>query len=219
MEQQKRFVKNTAGHSNGEGYMGKVKKVISIIAVLAVACVYAHIAKANPIYDKKVDNSEYLSTGVVWEGLMEQKFVCVEDTLDGVKVKVQVIGDVRNVQIRYRLTDNQLGKSVAEGKLEAKDIKPGKFCDFPFDTIRDARGKEYTVIFENVNANEDNGIGIFFQPMTQKGTELLISGNRTEGTFILKTITNRFDFETFAMFLISIVYITSFMKLLYKLFE
>ena len=58
-------MKNIVSHSNEEKYMKKIKKVIGIIIVLVLAFVYAHIAKPNNIYDKKVDNSEYLSTGVV----------------------------------------------------------------------------------------------------------------------------------------------------------
>lgn len=199
--------------------MNKLKKIVSIIIILILAFLYAHIAKANNIYDKKVDNSEYLSTGVVCEGVIEQKFVCVEDTLDGVKAKVQVIGDVQDVKIKYGLIDNQSGKCIAEGMIEAKDIKPSKFYTFSFDTLSGTRKKEYTFFFENLNAEENRGIGIFFQPTAQKGTELIISGNRTEGTLILKTITDRFDVETFVILLIFVVYIVVFMRFLYKLFK
>ena len=48
-------------------------------------------AKPNNIYDKTVDNSKYLGTGIT-QGTVEQSFVCTEDTLDGVKVKTQIVG-------------------------------------------------------------------------------------------------------------------------------
>ena len=194
--------------------MKRLKNIIGVIIALILAFAYAHIAKPNNIYDKKVDNSEYLSTGVVCEGAIEQKFVCVEDSLDGVKAKVQVIGDVRDVQVKYSLIDNQLGESVAMGEVSAAEIKPSKFFEFTFDTVNNTRGKEYTIIFENKNADENRGIGIFFQPRTQKGTELTISDNRTEGTLILKTITDRFDFETFAVLLVFVIY-TVVLQILY----
>lgn len=63
------------------------------------------------------------------------------------------------------------------------------------------------------------GVGFFYQPVTEKNTELIISDNHTEGTLILKTITNRFDFETFAVLLIFVLYIVVFMKFLYRLFK
>lgn len=199
--------------------MKRLKNVIIIIIVLVLSFAYAHIEKPNNIYDKKVDNSEYLSTGVVCKGVIEQKFVCAEDTLDGVKAKVQVIGDVRDVRVKYRLIDDQLGKSVAMGEISAAEIKPGKFFEFSFDTVYNTRGKEYTIIFENMNADEGRGIGIFFQPQIQKGTELTISNNSTKGTLILKTITDRFDFETFAVLLVFVVYTVMFMRFLYRLFK
>ena len=40
--------------------MKKVKTIIGIIVVLIAAFFYAHIAKANEIYDRSVDSSEFL---------------------------------------------------------------------------------------------------------------------------------------------------------------
>ena len=66
--------------------MKKLKTIIGIIIVLTAAFFYAHIAKANKIYDKSVDSSEYIGTGV-FEGTIEQEFVCNEDTMDGISAK------------------------------------------------------------------------------------------------------------------------------------
>ena len=148
--------------------------------VLAFA--YGHIAKLNNIYDKTVDNSKYLGTGVT-EGPVEQSFICTEDTLDGVKVKTQIVGDVHGINVKYSLVDVEADKVVGEGNVDATTIKASKFYNYSFDT------------------------------------ELIISDNHTEGTLILKTITNRFDFETFAVLLIFVLYIVVFMKFLYRLFK
>lgn len=199
--------------------MEKCKKAIGVVFVVVFAFLYAHIAKANNIYDKKVDNSEYQGTGVVCENAVEQRFVCSEDTLDGVKVKVQVIGDVQDVQLKYTLIDVQTRECVAEGIKEAANIQSSRFCEFPFDTVKNTKNKEYAVCFQNMNATEEKGIGFFFQLGIQENTKLLISDQQTEGTLILKTLTNRFDFETFMMVLIFIVYIVLFMKFLYRLFK
>lgn len=200
-------------------YMKKIKKIVGIIVVVFIAFIYAHIAKTNNIYDKNVDSSEYIGTGVVFEGTIEQRFTCVEDTLDGVKVKAQIFGDVQNVQVVYLLIDNQTGEIVADGKVEASEIQSGKFFECPFSKIENCKDKEYTIVFENINAAENTGIGFYFQSISQKGTKLTISENSTEGTLILKTITDRFDCETFIVLLIFIVYIVAFMRFLYKLFE
>lgn len=206
-------------HNDGDGCMKRIKQIVGVLIIVFCVFLYAHIAKTNNVYDKKIDSSEYLNTGVVCDGIIEQKFVCAEDSLDGVRAKVQVLGDITDVNVRYRLIDDQTGECVAEGIKAATEIKPGRFCEFPFDSVERTKGKNYTIEFENENAEEDYGVGFLFQPKTQAGTELTLSGNYTEGTLVVKTLTNRFDFETFAMLLIIIMYIFIFMKFLYRLFR
>ena len=61
--------------------MKKVKSLIIIVLILAAAFLYAHIGKNNLVYDKNVDNSQYIPTGAVAE--IEQTFVsqemCIRD--------------------------------------------------------------------------------------------------------------------------------------------
>lgn len=199
--------------------MKYIKKIIITVIVLAFAFVYAHIAKANDVYDRNIDNSQYQSTGLVQNGTIEQSFVSVEDTLDGVSVKTQTIGDVTDVVVKYTLEEVDSGKIVAEGNVDAKDIKNGKFQKYSFDTVEKCKGKSYRIIFEISNTTENNGVGFYFEPQVEKSTIFTVAGNNTQGTLILKTITNRFDFETFAVLLIFVVYIVLFMKFLYKLFK
>ena len=198
--------------------MKNLKRIIAIIITILLAFAYGHIAKPNNIYDKTVDNSKYLGTGIT-QGTVEQSFVCTEDTLDGVKVKTQIVGDVHGINVKYSLVDVEANKVVGEGKADATSIKASKFYNYSFDTVKNCKGKTYKIIFENVGSTETAGVGFFFQPTTEKNTELTISDNHTEGTLILKTITNRFDFETFAVLLIFIQYIVVFMKFLYRLFK
>ena len=137
--------------------MKYIKKIIITVIVLAFAFVYAHIAKANDVYDRNIDNSQYQSTGLVQNGTIEQSFVSVEDTLDGVSVKTQTIGDVTDVVVKYTLEDS--GKIVAEGNVDAKDIKNGKFQKYSFDTVEKCKGKSYRIIFKILNTTENNGVG------------------------------------------------------------
>ena len=199
--------------------MKKIKRVIGICLLLALAFVYAHIAKANMIYDKSIDNSEYLNTGVV-EGIIEQSFVCTEDSLDGISAKCQLNGDTTGVSVKMRLYDNGTKKQVAESEVDAEKIKNGKFNEFSFDTVENTNGRSYTVTFQNMNTDVESGCGVSFsfQNDTEDGTKLIINENETQGTLILKTITNRFDIETYVMLLIMIAYIAGFLVFLNKLF-
>lgn len=196
-----------------------VKKIIGIIIIILIAFVYAHIDKNNNLYDKDIDNSQYIATGAVTSGEIQQQFVCREDTLDGIRAKCQVLGDVQNVEVEYKLIESQTGKEVAQGRISAVDVESSKFYYFKFDTIENCKNKTFTIKFKNINASENTGVGFFIQPKTENKTELEISGNKTEGTLIAKAVTKRFDFETFGVLIIFIIYIIVFMRFLYKLFE
>ena len=104
--------------------MKKIKWVIGICLILVLAFVYAHIAKANMIYDKSIDSSEYQNTGVV-EGIIEQSFVCTEDSLDGISVKCQLNGDTTGISVKMELYDNETNALVAESEVDAEKIKNG----------------------------------------------------------------------------------------------
>lgn len=199
--------------------MKKIKYIVLVFVVIAGTFLYAHIAKNNIIYDKELDNSEYLPTGIVHDGEIRQEFTSVEETMDGVRVKSQLIGDVQGIQVEYSLIDNTSGEKVFEGKVNAEEIESNKFYLFPFEQVTNCKGKTYTIVLKNLNGAEDKGVGFFFQPYTEQGTELEISGNDTEGTLILKQVTNRFDLETFVILLVFIIYIYLFIKFLYRLFK
>lgn len=198
----------------------KIKVVIGIVLVVAFAFCYAHIAKLNNIYDRQVDSSKYIGTGVIRDSL-EQKFVSKEDTLDGISLKCQFQGDATGTSLKIELVDCNTNETVASSTVSAKDMKTGKFNVFRFDTVEDCKGKTYKVVVSEKNADFEasKGIGLLYQPDTEKSTALSINGNETQGTLIMKTVTNRFDIETFCVVLIFALYIYIFIKFLYKLFK
>ncbi len=197
----------------------KSKKIVGIIIVIILAYLYAHIAKVNAIYDKHVDNKDYISTGIV-QGEIEQEFVCVEDTLDGITVKCSVPEKVENIFVNLTVYDES-GKKVAESELNTNDMKNSKFNVFKFDTVENCKGKKFRVVFKNVNARFDEGVGtsFFYEGKVEDGSALKIDGKDVGGTLIMKSVTNRFDLETMLVLLVFIAYIVGFMRVLYKLFK
>ena len=116
---------------------------------------------------------------------------------------------------------DETGKIVAKSELKLKDIKNSKFNVFKFDRISECKGKTYTLYVENPDGDVEKtlGVGFSYEPKTEKGTELLINGNNVDGTLIAKTVTNRFDMETFCVVLLFVLYIVFFVKFLYRLFK
>lgn len=197
--------------------MKNVKRAIWAVIIIGAAFLYAHIGKNHLVYDKNVDNSQYLPTGAAAK--IEQTFVSREDTLDGFRTKCQVIGDVRGLKVAYSLIDMENGAVKAKGTANGEEISNSKFYYFKFDTIKNTKGKTYKLVFENESLEETKGVGFFFQPQTEKGTGLTIKGINTTGTLIVKAVTQRFDVETFVVLLAFILYVVLFIKFLYKLFK
>lgn len=199
--------------------MKKVKFAVVIVVGLVLIFFYAHIAKANLIYDKSVDSSEYLSTGVV-EGQVEQELVCVEKSLDGITVKAQLVGDTQNAVLGLTVYDKNSGDIVAEAEMKSSDIKSGKFNQISFPTIQGSKNKAYIIRLESRGEDipEGSGISFSYQSETEENTRLVINGNETQGTLIAKTITNRFDLETFVVLILMVAYMVGFFAFLSRLF-
>ena len=101
----------------------------------------------------------------------------------------------------------------AQARKKVGDIKTGKFNEFSFDTVTRCRGKAYKVVFEK------DSIALYTEKTSEKGTNLKINSEESEGTLILKTVTYRFDIETFYVFLLLVLYICVFFQFLNWLFS
>lgn len=199
--------------------MKKGKLFIGIAALLIFAFVYAHIAKMNVIYDKTVDSGEYQSTGWKQDTVIEQSFISKEDRLDGINIKCQTSGDIKSVTLCYTLEDLTDQKVVAKGKIAAEEIESTRFNQIKFDTVENCKNKQFKLKIWTESPSETEGMSYYYCTSKTEGTELVINGEKTEGTLIVKTITEKFDFETFCVFLLMILFMVVFMKVLYKLFK
>lgn len=197
----------------------KLKYIITVIVVLAAAYLYAHIAKANVIYDKEIDSSDYKSTEAVLDGPVSQQFRCVEKTLDGISVKSKVIGTPEQATIVYTLTEVSTGQIAAEGEVDAAKVKNSKFYKFSFDQVTDCKDRDYIFEARVDGATQEDAVAFYYEVKQEENTNLSVNGAHKEGTLILKTITNRFDLETFIVVLFFVLYIVVFIKFLYKLFK
>lgn len=197
----------------------KVKSVLICAVVLSLVFAYAHISKNNPIYDVDVDSSSYSNTFINDVGKVSQRFISKEDKLNAVNVKSRVMGDVSEVTIKFSLKDVDSGKEVAKGEVGGKEFKDSKFTKLSFEEIYQCEGREYEICLESAGESNLNMVDFYYDSNTEKNTSFYINDKKTEGTLILKTVTERFDAETFCVLLIFIIFIYMFMKFLYKLFE
>ena len=71
--------------------MRKVEKLATVIVLILLAFVYGHVHKTHAIYDRMIENDQYVMMDVSQDQI-SQEFVCEEETLDGIQVKCQSFG-------------------------------------------------------------------------------------------------------------------------------
>lgn len=199
----------------------KFKMVIAVVVLIFLSAIYAWGDTAAIIYDKvyDTDNSDYKSTGIVYDGAIEQHFVTAEDNLNGIMLKTIVLGDVTDVTLSYKVLEESSGSVCAEGRISADEFKNDKFKKINFDKINNSKEKSYKLVLEQENASADNGLGFYFVPRSKVDCTLYVRGNETDGTILMRTLTQKFNTERFVVLLVFIIYITVFLKVLYKLFK
>lgn len=192
--------------------MKKIKKMAAVIILILIAFIYGHIHKTHAIYDRTVENDQYIMLDGS-QSQITQEFICEEDSLDGIQVKCQNLQEDPEAEIRVYLQDCENGGIVAKSVKKAGEIKTGKFNEFSFDTVSRCRGKAYKVVFEK------DFLALYAEKTSEEGTNLKINSEESEGTLILKTVTYRFDIETFCVFMLLVLYICVFFQFLNWLFS
>ena len=192
--------------------MKKIKKMAAVIILILIAFIYGHIHKTHAIYDRTVENDQYIMLDGS-QSQITQEFICEEDSLDGIQVKCQNLQEDPEAEIRVYLQDCENGGIVAKSVKKAGEIKTGKFNEFSFDTVSRCRGKAYKVVFEK------DFLALYAEKTSEEGKNLKINSEESEGTLILKTVTYRFDIETFCVFMLLVSYICVFFQFLNWLFS
>lgn len=198
----------------------KIKIIIIALIIVILAGMYSIVDKKNSIYNIKYDNSKFMTLKVDENNSISQRFICNEKTIDGMAMKMGIEDESRkdSIVLKYKLIDVDKDECAAEGDVDLSDLKSGKFFEISFKTVKECKEKEYlfTVSAEKC---ENNGVVLYYAPGTQEKTEFRYDENVIDGNWVLRTITHRFDLETFIVTLCFVVYIIVFMRWLYKLFK
>lgn len=208
----------------------KGKIIIGILILAAVSFLYGHIAKVHVIYDKSTDPDSYGNIGILTDAGVRQVFATQEEYLDGVTVMSFLLGakQGKDTTIYYELKDMETGEIVASGEEQGENIKNDKFHEFRFDRVENCKGKSYEIhLYSNQVLGEDNtdGVGFYYERAKRQEQSVVVAENEVpasvveEGTLVMKTITDRFDFETCAVFFMFALYVFLFMRFLYRLFK
>lgn len=198
-----------------------IKTGIGILIVVILAFLYAHIDKNSYLYDRNADTSTFLNTGILLDGeKISQEFISEEDILDGMNIKCAVQGENAGVEVHYTLQDVETKKEIASGTMKAGEIKNNKFNLFKVKQMNGTEGKRYLFEITETGADAANGVSFYVVPeKADTAQQLSIKNNETQGALAVRTVSHRFDVETFVVLLGFVLFIVIFMKLLYKLFK
>lgn len=196
----------------------KIGWSIFALILIAFTCLYAVVDKNHGIYDREIDSSEYISVELAKGDTLIQSFVSEEDFLDGVNIKMSVTGEPEGKEVSFTLADSN-GQEVASGKESLKELQMGKYFALKFDRINGCKGQKYTLEFTVSQSMDEGTVIVYDVPGVQNNTELNVRGEKIDGTLVLRTITHRFDVETFVVTAIFAVYVILFIKWLGKVFR
>ena len=179
---------------------------------------YAIVDKNNAIYDRAVDTSQYVALGLEQGEMVSQSFVSTEDKLDGINIKMSVSGQANDKKISYVLKDDT-GKTVTLGDASLEKIKAGRFFSLKFDELTGCKGKRYTFELTVEQCEKDTQVIVYAVPGASKDSLLVVKGEKADGVMVLRTVTHRFDVETFIVTALFILYVIFFIRWLSKVFK
>ena len=131
---------------------------------------------------------------------------------------MSVSGQADEKKISYVLKDED-DKKVASGSASLEKIKAGKFFTLKFDELTGCKGKTYTFELTAEQCEKDAQIIVYAVPGADKEAPLEVKGEKAVGVMVLRTITHRFDIETFVVTAIFILYVIFFIRWLSKVFK
>lgn len=197
----------------------KISSCIMIVLVIVLSYFYAHIDKNSYIYNKSADTGTFYGTGILRNNEeLTQTFIAEEDAIDGINIKVTILGNVENVVLTYALVDGT-SKEVCQATISASELENNKFNQLKIPKITETEGKQYTLVLREENSDEQNGVGFYLEPSSRDEQKLVVKDNETDGTLVARVVCHRFDLETFVVMLGMITFIVAFMKVLYKFFK
>lgn len=196
----------------------KMKWLIVLIILVLLAGAYSVVDKKVSVYDAEIDSSDYLSVDLQEGNEITQSFFSQEEVLDGIMVKMAAVGNIDGTILEYVLSENG-EEIVAQGETSLRELKSGRFFRFYFDELSGCKNKLYEFQIKVKECDDNSSITLYYTNGRQQDTECVVEDEVLDGTVVLRTVTHRFDIETFVVTFCFLIYVVLFMKWLSKLFK
>lgn len=196
--------------------MKKISVLIIGIVTIVVGLFYANIDKKTYIYDRNNEENNIAIATVEEE--VSQEFKIKEKTINALAIKGQYIGDVSDKELEVELVDDE-NNVLLDMTVKESDLENNKFTNILFDPIENVANKKLTLVLRSIDFDKNNGLSFVKNSESTKDMKFVVNNEETDGTLVFKTITKRFDLETFVIFVLFIAYIFVFIRVLYSLFK
>ncbi len=201
--------------------MKKVKNIFFAVIILLFAGIYSYGVWPVKLYDENIDSTLYENVGEMVDGSeIAQSFVCKDDGLDSIELKVSNLGQECEAVYGWTLTESDTQKTVAEGELEASQIDNAKNSILEFSRLENSKDQEYTLSISTKEIKSEHGITFMMTERNEKEeSTLVIDGTQSDRTLVLTEQVKHFNLETFIVLLGLIAYLVLFMRFLIGLFK
>lgn len=210
--------------------MKRIKKILLLLVVVLVAAVYSYGVWPRPIYDTNVGSGSYLNTGALDEGSeFNQEFLCADSGLCGLTIKLtkmenQTIGtyewSVIDIEANEVIGTGVINEAATENKVfESASAQKKGTVELAFDEQKKSKNKKYLLNIKAVDVAEDETMAVYITEKNNVETSLKVGNEELEQTSVIKLNYQRFNLETFIVFLGIVMYLTVFVKFMYKLFR
>lgn len=198
----------------------KLSVIIAFLVTIAAAVLFAHTTKADRIYDNNINNVSYTDIGVLTEERsFSQRFICRQDTIDGFLIKTGVAGDTSAATVHLEVKDLTTGETLISFDEPGSSFKPRKIHYFKTGRLSGMKDRDLEMTITETGSDSANGVTFYYAKETDARYYAELDGEAVSGVLPLGTAADRFDVETFIVFLICIWFIWGFMWFLYKLFQ
>ena len=201
-----------------------IKKIVNysviIIFILLTGFFYSHVNVKNNVYDTRVDNADWKDLGDIGDKVIVQNFTSKENYINGIQLQIATSCiDNSDNYFNYALEDTN-GNVLGKSKILIQEIKSTRINTLSFEEPIDINaGELYRVRFWQTRKDYNATSSISYITPATDGHTFYIDDNETDGTLVFRTYTNRFDTETYIVYIVFAIIVVMFLKLLFHLFR
>lgn len=206
------------------------KRIMLVLVVILLGGAYSYGEWSMPIYNTDVGTGLYENTGALEQDIaFEQLFTCYDEGFCGLSVKLTKLDHPVIGEYNWEIQDVETGEIVGTGMIDesttenrlfesSSALKRGNIL-LHFPKQKDSAGKEYMFTIREEDAGSDETMAVYLTEMNENSSSLKVGSRIMDKAGVIKLSYQRFNYETFIVFLGIMVYLAVFIKFIYKLFR